>query len=110
MKALDDVIRDDCTAHLTNTVVKSSLTVTVLELQQRAVKDNARVLEIVEGVEEIARAVKGVKAKAKTGPIKRLQDAIHLPRPHLAAYVGMLQSVSSHKDKVSSHSLYSVNQ
>ena len=43
VKALEDLIRDDCIAHLINTVVKSTLTLTFVELRQKAVKDQERV-------------------------------------------------------------------
>ncbi|KAJ1530248.1 hypothetical protein ONE63_005171 [Megalurothrips usitatus] len=114
-KALEDNDRADCAAHLINTTVKSTLTLTHLELRQKALSGNPAVLEKLKKVEEVARVVRSVgeRVKGKKGkkasepplPVDfdatKLSQTISLPRPHLSSYGGMLQSVIAHKRKVS---------
>lgn len=96
-KALKDISRLDCAAHIINTVVKSTLALTHVELRHAALRGSAAALAACKRVQVVARVVKKQDKCAKK---TRLQDAIELPRPHLSSYGAMLSSVLSHKREV----------
>ena len=60
-KALEKDSREDCAAHLINTVVQSTLSISYLELRQKAVCENQDAEKIFKKFEEVTRLVKGTK-------------------------------------------------
>lgn len=101
-KALEDQDREDCTAHLINTIVQGTMTVIHLELRKMALDNSKTAMKLCAEVESVARRVKKVPDNAKVNfDVQKFRDLIEMPRTHLYSYAGMLQSVNSHQRKVS---------
>lgn len=87
--ALADCEREDCVAHLLNTVTKSTPTLTYVELRQKATEENLQAQEIFKRFGEAAKIVRSVKKKENLNldfDLTKLQEKIQAPRPHLSSY------------------------
>ncbi|KAE8740625.1 hypothetical protein FOCC_FOCC013862 [Frankliniella occidentalis] len=87
--------REDCVAHLINTIVRGTLSYTHLELRQKAFSGSDTALQICDNVAAAARKVKTAKNANVPFNLARLQESLHLATPHLRSYCKMLQSVVS---------------
>ncbi|KAK3925929.1 Transposable element Hobo transposase [Frankliniella fusca] len=105
VKALEGSERLDCAAHCLNTVLKTSLTLSYVELRKKVLLDNPDTEEILEKFSEVASVVKkaretGAKKVGGGVNLKRLQDQIKLPQKASFMYDGMLSSVLLHQKQV----------
>ncbi|KAK3930856.1 Transposable element Hobo transposase [Frankliniella fusca] len=103
-KALEDLPREDCSAHVINTVVRSSLSVPYYELRQEAVDALSPLArEVLATVEAAVKAVKAAPPAlvVKGVALDALQKALVLPQAQWNnKYAAMLSSVCVGKAKV----------
>ncbi|KAK3915060.1 Transposable element Hobo transposase [Frankliniella fusca] len=92
--------REDCVAHLINTIVRGTLSYTHLELRQKAFSGSDTALQICDDVAAAARKVKSAKHANVSFNLAKLQESLHLATPHLRSYCKMLQSVVSRMCRV----------
>ncbi|KAK3931216.1 Transposable element Hobo transposase [Frankliniella fusca] len=103
-KALVDLSREDCTAHVINTVVRSALSVPYYEVRQKAFDAlSPAALEVINTAEAAVKAVKGAPQRlvVKGVLLDALQKALVVPQAQWRSkYSSMLTSLCVGKTKV----------
>lgn len=96
--------REDCSAHIINTVVRSTFTVPFYELRRKAVESCSQAAkDVVVSHEDAVRAVKAAPPglAVRGVNLKTLKMSLKLPQRHFEANLSqMLQSVTVNKKKV----------
>jgi hypothetical protein len=100
-KALEDVNRDDCLAHLLNTVLRNTLTLGFQELRLQSVGASAGAKSVLEPYVEVAKVVKASTGSFNFNLVK-LKENVKPASPHRASYSLTVQSIITHKPKVRS--------
>lgn len=100
-KALEDLPREDCMAHVTNTTLRNTFNVSHQELRKKAMAACQRAQEIGRDYAEAVRQVKKVDKGQYSFDLKRLRDSLKHAQPARASYVQAMQSVNTHRQKVS---------
>ncbi|KAK3924635.1 Transposable element Hobo transposase [Frankliniella fusca] len=104
VKALEGLSREDCLAHCINTVLKTSLTLSYVELRQK-IAESAEAEEMLSKFSEAATAVKKCREtqNRKVGGrvnLKSLQKAVSLPKKSSFMYGDTVSSILIHQKKV----------
>ncbi|KAK3917805.1 Transposable element Hobo transposase [Frankliniella fusca] len=103
-KALEDVSREDCAAHMINTVVRSTFTIPYYELRgvamASAVKSTTDLLQTAEDAVKAVRSAKpGLAVRGVDLP--KLKKSLQVPNKQFTSnYSAMLRSLFTHKKQV----------
>ncbi|KAE8746809.1 hypothetical protein FOCC_FOCC006444 [Frankliniella occidentalis] len=106
VKALEGMEREDCMAHCINTVLKTSLTLSYVELREKVTASNTDIEEVLEKFAEAAKLVRSCR-ETKTRKVgqgvvlKTLQKSIQLAKKNTFMYSATISSLLVHRKKVS---------
>ncbi|KAK3933237.1 Transposable element Hobo transposase [Frankliniella fusca] len=97
-KALENDSREDCTAHIINTVVRSTFTIPFYELRQEALgAASATTKKLLETVEEAVKVVRSADPSLvveKDLDLKKVEDNLEVPNKQFSSkFTSMLRSV-----------------
>ncbi|KAK3912065.1 Transposable element Hobo transposase [Frankliniella fusca] len=104
-KALEDLSREDCAAHLINTVVRSAFTIPYYEVRGLAMAvASEATTALLETAEEAVKVVRSADPGLALPPrldLKKLKQNLQLPnRTFHGNYSSMLKSLATHKKNV----------
>jgi hypothetical protein len=104
VKALEKFDREDCLAHVGNTVLKHTFTFSYMEIRQAIMEQEPAALAALQPYCEAAQVVKGCNRKLNFD-IKNLKKKIVSPAPARSSYAASVQSVCNNIGKVSEFKL-----